>query len=154
MPLARYALYAWGTQIYVAATWDRGEPWLSTLRHIAKEGRLFVIGCGMPLRTADIPDRFAFKQRFYQEAGEWINAGDSAIVNPDGEFIAGPLREAEGLLYAEVDPAQMRGPKWMLDVAGHYARPDVFRLTVHRDARPILAIHETAATGGEVDGEG
>src|SRR5690349_12689377 len=77
MPLARYALYAWGVQIYVAATWDHGEPWLSTLRHIAKEGRLFVIGCGMPMRTADIPARFAFKQRFYAQAEEWINTGDS-----------------------------------------------------------------------------
>jgi nitrilase len=138
MPLARYAMYAWGTQIYVAATWDRGEPWLSTLRHIAAEGRVYVMGCGMALRTADIPDRFEFKQRFYQNAGEWINVGDSAILNPDGEFIAGPLHEAEGILYAEVDPAAMRGPKWMLDVAGHYARPDVFELIVHREARPMI----------------
>jgi len=139
MPLARYALYAWGAQIYIAATWDRGEPWLSTLRHIANEGRLFVIGCSMPLRKADIPDRFAFKQRFYQQSEEWINVGDSAIVNPSGEFIAGPLHAAEGLVYAELDPAQMRGPKWMLDVAGHYARPDVFQLTVHKGARPMIA---------------
>jgi nitrilase len=138
MPLARYALYAWGVQIYVAATWDRGEPWLSTLRHIAKEGRMYVIGSGMVLRKADIPDRLNLKPRFYAHVEDWINAGDSAIVNPDGEFIAGPLREAEGILYAQVDPAQMRGPKWMLDVAGHYARPDVFQLTVQREKRPML----------------
>ena len=141
MPLARYALYAWGTQIYIAATWDRGEPWLSTLRHIAKEGRVFVVGCGMALRKADIPDHFEFKQRFYQNVGEWINLGDSAIINPAGEFIAGPLREQEGILYAEVDPAQMCGPKWMLDVAGHYARPDVFELIVHTAARPMITEH-------------
>jgi nitrilase len=73
MPLARYAMYAWGTQIYVAATWDRGEPWLSTLRHIAKEGRLYVMGCGMILCKADIPDHYEFKQRFYAKTGEWIN---------------------------------------------------------------------------------
>ncbi len=119
MALARYALYAWGTRIYIAATWDRGEPWLSSLRHIAKEGRVFVIGCGMALRVDDIPDHFDFKQRFYQPAGEWINVGDSAIVNPDREFIAGPLREQEAILYAEIEPAQMRGPKWMLDYAWH-----------------------------------
>jgi nitrilase len=142
MPLARYAMYAWGTQLYVAATWDRGEPWLSTLRHIAAEGRVYVISCGMALRKADIPDRFEFKQRFYQDAGEWINGGDSAILNPDGEFIAGPLHEAEGMLYAEVHPAAMRGPKWMLDVAGHYARPDVFELIVHREARPMMGIRD------------
>ena len=63
---------------------------------------------------------------------------DSAIENPDGEFIADPLHNEEGILYAEVDPAQMSGPKWMLDVAGHYARPDVFELIVHTDARPML----------------
>jgi nitrilase len=144
MPLARYALYAWGVQIYIAATWDRGEPWLSTLRHIAKEGRLFVISCGMPLRKADIPDRLAFKQRFYQQSEEWINGGDSAIVNPAGEFIAGPLHEAEGLVFAEIDPAQMRGPRWMLDVAGHYARPDVFQMMVHKGARPMIVVQEDA----------
>jgi nitrilase len=142
MPLARYAMYAWGAQIYIAATWDHGEPWLSTLRHIAKEGRVFVIGCGMCLHKNHIPDHLGLKHRFYQEAGEWINVGDSAIVNPDGEFIAGPLREQEGILYAEVDPEQMRGPKWMLDVAGHYARPDVFELLVHRSARPLVATVE------------
>jgi nitrilase len=144
MPLARYAMYAWGTQIYVAATWDRGSTWRATLRHIAKEGRVFVVGCGMALRKADIPDQFELKQRFYQQVGEWINVGDSAIVNPDGEFIAGPLREQEGILYAEIDPTQMRGPKWMLDVAGHYARPDVFQLTVHRESRPMIRTKEAA----------
>ncbi len=149
MPLARYAMYAWGTQIYVAATWDRGQPWLSTLRHIAKEGRVYVIGCGMALRKADIPDHFEFKQRFYQHVGEWINVGDSAIVNPDGEFIAGPLREQEGILYAEVDPAQLRGPKWMLDVAGHYARPDVFQLTVYREPRRMIRTREAVLDAPE-----
>ncbi|MBI3241885.1 MAG: carbon-nitrogen hydrolase family protein [Chloroflexi bacterium] len=145
MPLARYALYAWGAQIYVAATWDRGEPWLSTLRHIAKEGRVYVIGCGMALRQSDIPERFEFKGRFYQNVGEWINAGDSAILNPEGEFIAGPVREKEEILYATVHPAQMRGPKWMLDVAGHYARPDVFQLTVNREPRSLIQVREEGA---------
>jgi nitrilase len=142
MPLARYSLYAWGTQIYLAPTWDSGEPWLSTLRHIAKEGRVYVVGCAMAMRKEDIPDRFEPKAEYYSEVGEWINKGDSTIVNPDGKFIAGPLNAEEGILYAEVDPRQMRGPKWNLDVAGHYARPDVFRLTVNRDDRPMLAVSE------------
>jgi nitrilase len=146
MPLARYALYAWGTQIYVAATWDRGQPWLSTLRHIAKEGRVYVLGCGMALRTSDLPDRLALKQRFYADAdaGEWINRGDSAIVSPDGAYLAGPVREREEILYAELDPRQMRGPKWMLDVAGHYGRPDVFELTVRTAAHPMLVVQGSA----------
>jgi nitrilase len=150
MPLARYSLYAWGTQIYLAPTWDSGEPWLSTLRHIAKEGRVYVVGCAMAMRKEDIPDRFEFKAEYYSEVGEWINRGDSAIVSPDGKFIAGPLNAEEGILYAELDPKQMRGPKWNLDVAGHYARPDVFRLTVNRDDRPMVVVSEAP----EPDGHG
>jgi nitrilase len=73
MPLARYALYAWGVQICLAPTWDRGEPWLSTLRHIAKEGRVYVVGCSIALHKEDLPDRFEFKSKYYAEAGEWIN---------------------------------------------------------------------------------
>ena len=78
-----------------------------------------------------------------------VPTGDSAIVNPDGEFIAGPVREKEEVLYAEIDPCQMRGPKWMLDVAGHYARPDVFEVIVHREPRPIIRTTEAAP---ELDG--
>jgi nitrilase len=144
MPLARYTMYAWGTQIYVAATWDRGQPWLSTLRHIAKEGRVYVIGCCIAMRKDDIPDRYAMKEKFYAEADEWINIGDSAIVNPEGLFIAGPVRKQEEILYAEIDPRMVQGPKWMLDVAGHYARPDVFQLTVHTDARPMIRLEHDA----------
>jgi nitrilase len=138
MPLARYSLYALGVQIYVAATWDRGEPWLSTIRHIAKEGRVVVLSSGMLLRKSDLPELSGLKTRFYSKADEWINAGDSAIVDPEGNFLAGPLQKKEGLLTAEVDLAALPGPKWMLDVAGHYARPDVFELTVHREPRPML----------------
>ena len=143
MPLARYSLYAWGVQIYLAPTWDNGEPWLSTLRHIAKEGRAYVIGCSMVMRKEDIPDRFDFKAKYYSEVGEWINKGDSAIVSPDGKFVAGPLHAEEGILYAELDPRQMRGSKWNLDVAGHYARPDVFRLTVSKEDRPMIDVAQT-----------
>jgi nitrilase len=145
MPLARYALYAWGMQIHIAATWDRGDAWLATLRHIAREGRVLVIGCGMPLRMSDIPDRYEFKRKYNPNAGEWINHGDSAIVSPQGEFIAGPLRCQEGILYAEVDPAWMRGSHWMLDVAGHYGRPDIFELTVHRAQHPTIKTEDGGA---------
>ena len=134
MPLARYALYSWGTQIHVAPTWDRGEPWVSTMRHIAKEGRVYVIGCCTAVRRGEIPDRVPAPP-----TGDWINPGDSVIVNPDGKLIAGPLHDEQGILYAEVDPTQFVGPRWQLDVAGHYARPDVFRLLVQRPARSIAA---------------
>ena len=69
--------------------------------------------------------------------------GGSTIVSTDGRFIAGPLNEDEGIIYAEIDSRQMRGPKWNLDVAGHYARPDVFRLTVSKEDRPVITVAET-----------
>lgn len=151
MPLARYAMYAWGTQIYLAPTWDRGTTWLATLQHIAREGRTYVAGCCMALRKDDIPDRFEFKQRFYKDAGEWINVGGSAIVDPEGNIIAGPSRAKEEILYAEVDPAMTAGSRALFDVAGHYGRPDVFELIVHRDARPMLRVD---AGGSAVKGQG
>ncbi len=146
MPLARYAMYARGVQIYVAATWDRGEPWISTLRHIAKEGRAYVVGCCIAMRKGDLPEELRGGP-YYAEAGEWINAGDSTIVDPEGTILAGPAHKTQEIIYAEVDPRRMRGPQWMLDVAGHYARPDVFELIVHTEPRPVLTLRERPATG-------
>jgi len=151
MPLARYAMYAWGVQLYVAPTWDRGEPWLSTLRHIAKEGRVYVLGCCSAMRRSDIPDRYAFKAKYLPES-EWLNPGDSAIVDPDGKFLVEPVREREEILYAEVDPRRLSGPRWQLDVAGHYARPDVFQLTVRREARPVMRVIEEETESENVAG--
>lgn len=145
MPLARYAMYAWGAEIYVAPTWDRGEPWISTLRHIAKEGRVYVISSCIPMRRADVPDRFAFAQ--YLPDTEWLNPGESAIVDPDGKFLVEPVREREEILYAEVDPRKVKGPRFQLDVAGHYGRPDVFELRVHRAKREMLYVLDEADGG-------
>jgi len=151
MPLARYALYAWGVQLYAAPTWDRGEPWLSTLRHIAKEGRAYVLGCCSAMRRTDVPDRYAFKAKYLPDA-EWLNPGDSAIVDPDGKFLVEPVREREEILYAEVDLRRLSGPRWQLDVAGHYARPDVFQLTVRREARPVMRVIEEETESENVAG--
>jgi len=138
MPLARYAMYAWGSRLHVASTWDRGEVWLATVRHIAKEGQLFVINCCQALHRNDIPDSAGHK-KYYPADRQWINGGDSAIVNPDGKFIAGPLHDAEGILYAEIVSKDLSGPRWMLDVAGHYARPDVFQLHIQREAKAMIS---------------
>ena len=138
MPLSRYALYAWGAQIHVAPTWDRDEPWLSTLRHIGKEGRVFVIGCCSAVHRDQIPDEYSFKKEYLPDSMEWINPGGSAIVDPDGKWVAEPVFEREEILYAEVDPAKMRGPRFQLDVAGHYSRPDIFQLAVNRQRQPMI----------------
>lgn len=141
MPLARYAMYAWGTQVYAAPTWDRGSLWIATLRHIAKEGGMFVIGCCMPLHINDIPEIFEFKQ-FYSKDTQWINTGHSVIIAPDSKVIAGPLIEKEEILYAEVDLRRVTAAKRMFDVAGHYARPDVFEFTVNRDPNPVMRLDD------------
>ncbi|HTS42977.1 MAG TPA: carbon-nitrogen hydrolase family protein [Puia sp.] len=137
MPLARYTMYSMGVQIYVAPTWDYGEVWLSSLRHIAKEGGAFVIGCGMPLQCKDIPDKYEFK-KLYPADKDWINPGGSCIIAPNGNFIAGPVNKKEELLIAELDLSMIADGKWMLDTAGHYARPDVFRFGVNRNANKIM----------------
>jgi nitrilase len=142
MPLARYALYAWGSQIHAAPTWDHGEPWLSSMRHIAKEGRCFVVSCCSPVEKGDIPDRLAFKKKYLETVDGWINTGDSVIVDPDGKTIAGPAREGETILLAEASVDKIVGPRMQLDVAGHYGRPDVFELRVHREPRPFVTTVE------------
>jgi nitrilase len=130
-------MWAWGAQIHLAPTWDRGEPWLSTLRHTAKEGRVYVLGCCSAMHRDDIPDRYSFKESIPPDV-EWVNPGDSVIVNPDGKVLAGPVRNEETILYAEIDPRELRGPRFQLDVAGHYGRPDIFQLTVDRRERPAI----------------
>jgi nitrilase len=142
MPLARYALSAWGEQIHAAPTWDRGEPWLSTLRHTAKEGRTFVLGACQVFHKDHIPDRYAFKNKYLDGVDGWLNPGHSVIVNPDGKILAGPAEEEEMILFAEVKPEELVGPRWQLDVAGHYGRPDVFELVVHQRPKPFLRIEE------------
>lgn len=136
MPLARFALAAWGEQIHVAPTWDRGEPWISSMRHIAKENRCFVVSCCQAFHRDHIPDRLEFKHRHLGDVGEWINPGHSLIANPDGRIVAGPAEAGEVILYADVAPGELVGPRWQLDIAGHYGRPDVFELRVNRRPRP------------------
>lgn len=142
MPLARYALSAKGQQIHAAPTWDRGEPWISTMRHIGKESRCFVLGVCQAFHKDDIPGTLEFKDDYLDGIEGWINPGLSLIVDPDGKIIAGPLEGEEGILYADVERDQLVGPRWQLDVAGHYARPDIFELRVHRKPRPFLIEEE------------
>jgi nitrilase len=132
MPLARFALYADGVEIYVAGTWDEGETWIATMRHIAAEGRCWVVGAGCSLRGSDIPADFPGREQLFPDPDEWLNPGDSVVVAPGGELVAGPLHEQHGLLFSEVEPGRVAAAHRTLDVAGHYSRDDIFRLTINR----------------------
>jgi len=134
MPLARFALYAQGIELYVAPTWDAGDGWIGTLQHIAREGRCWVVGAGSSLRASDIPETFPRRSELYPDLDEWLNPGDSVVIEPGGKIVAGPLRKEHGILYAEIDPSKVAVSRRSLDVAGHYARPDVLQLVVNESA--------------------
>jgi nitrilase len=129
MPLARYHQYAQGVQVHVAATVDDSPSWQQLVRTIAAEGRVYVVAVGQRFARSQFPDE-PFLGGFAPEA-DLLSGGGSLIVAPGGEVLAGPLEDGEGILTAEIDLARVVGEKHSLDVTGHYARPDVFQLTVN-----------------------
>jgi len=133
MPLARMAMYSKGVEIYLAPTADSRDSWQSTLRHIACEGRCFVLGCNQFVTKTMYPADLAGIEDL-DHLPENLCRGGSAIISPLGEVLAGPLYDQEGILYADLDLAEVARSKLDFDVTGHYARPDVFQLIV--DERP------------------
>ncbi len=103
MPLARAALHAQGVDLHIAPTWDSSDVWPASLRHMAKEGRTFVIGANSTLRASQLPDDLPFRNEIYGGEDDWLALGNSAIVGPDGEILAGPLAREEGMLVADLD---------------------------------------------------
>ena len=138
MPLARYALYSQGVEIYIAPTYDSGDGWIGSLQHIAREGRCWVVGCGNLMRASDFPDDFPDKSRLYPDTEEWVNPGDSVVIAPGGEIVAGPMRKESGILYADIDLGKVVTARRVFDVAGHYSRPDIFKL--HVNTRPQSSV--------------
>jgi nitrilase len=131
MPLARAALYQQDVDIYLAPTWDNSDAWLSTLRHIAREGRVFVIGTNTCLHARDVPRTLPDADRLYAGAeGDWPSRGNTVIVGPDAKVVAGPLTEQAGMLVATLDLGRLTTARREFDPVGHYARNDVFQLTV------------------------
>jgi nitrilase len=129
MPLARHAIYEAGTQILACPTWDKSPNWLQSMQHNAREGGMFIVSSCMAMNMDDIPDSYDFKKR-YPEGREWVNAGNSCIINPKGQIIAGPLEAEEGIIYADINLDQTIEAKRMFDVVGHYSRPEVFDFSV------------------------
>jgi nitrilase len=137
MPLARMALYGKGVDIYLAPTADARERWQATLRHIALEGRCFVLGCNQYVTKSMYPADLELIKELENQP-DVLCRGGSAIVSPSGEYLAGPLFDQEGILLADLDLAEIARGKFDFDVVGHYARPDVFQLIVNEQpARTI-----------------
>jgi nitrilase len=128
MPLARFALYESGVEIYVASTADDGDAWQATLVHIARESRAFVVAPCHFQRASSYPEDFPLAEAL--EGRDLIGRGGSAVLAPDGSYLAGPLYGEEGILYAELDPARLLEERQRFDPAGHYHRPDVLGLRV------------------------
>lgn len=132
MPQARLALYAQDLDILCAPTWDSGDTWLATLQHIAREGGCWVAGGATSLEASDIPADVPHRDVVFPEPDEWINPGDAVVYRPFGGIAAGPMRREKGLLMAVIDPAAARASRRKFDASGHYARPDIFTLSVNR----------------------
>ena len=138
MPLARQALYAQGIEILVAPTYDSGQRCTATMQHIAREGGCWVLGSGCAFQGRDIAPAMPAGANLYEDAGEWVNPGDSVVVAPGGKVLEGPLHEQHGILHATIDLERVGQARRSLDVAGHYARPDIFQLQVnYRPQHPV-----------------
>ncbi|KYG79963.1 nitrilase [Roseivirga seohaensis] len=129
MPLARTAMYQKGVQLYLAPTADSRESWQHTLRHIALEGRCFVMGCNQFVTKSMHPNDLPGIADLDHQP-EVMSRGGSVIVSPTGEVLAGPLWDEEGILTAEISIDEVIKSKLDFDPIGHYARNDVFSLTV------------------------
>jgi nitrilase len=130
MPLARFALYESGVEIYVASTADDGDRGQSTLVHLALESRAYVISACHFQRASAYPHDFPLREEI--EGRGLIGRGGSAVLGPDGSYLAGPLFDKEGILYAELDPTRLLAERQRFDPVGHYHRADIFRLEVRQ----------------------
>jgi len=139
MPLARMAMYGKGVHIYMAPTADSRDSWQATMRHIALEGRCFVLGCNQFVTKAMYPADLVGIEDL-EDQPEIVCRGGSVIFSPLGETLAGPLYDEEGILFADLDLSEIARSKLDFDVVGHYARPDVFRLTVNEEYQPPVRV--------------
>lgn len=143
MPLARYALHAQGEQVHVTVWPSAGEMHQVAARHYAFEGRTFVLSVASYLTPDLLPDNFELREAYAALEGPIpLQAGGTAIIGPDGHYLAGPLWAQEGTLYADLDLGEIAEHMMSFDPAGHYARPDVFELIVHRGKQAAIRTEE------------
>jgi nitrilase len=145
MPLARFHLYAQGVDLWLAPTLATGDAWVATMRHLARENRMFVVGVNPVLHVdqvpRDFPDRDRLIPQWFADAhGPWVEEGNTVIVGPSGEILAGPVRGREETLIADLDIGSVAAARRFFDPVGHYNRPDVFQLRV--DTRSLSAVQD------------
>ena len=148
MPALRLNFYAQGVDIWCAPTADARDVHVATMRHIAVEGRCFVLCANQFARASDLSPEFATA---FDDPEAIACRGGSVIVDPFGEILAGPLYDEAGLLVAEVDLDQVVRGRYDFDAAGHYSRPDIFRLSVDRTPRSAVVWREDAAAPESAD---
>lgn len=145
MPMLRMHMYAQGIQLYCAPTADHRDTWLSSMRHIALEGRCFVLSCCQYLTRSDCPEDYAAIQG--NEPATVLMRGGSCIIGPLGQILAGPNFDGPCILIADLELDEISKSKYDFDVVGHYARPDVFRLYVNTRPMPPVVF----SSGGLAD---
>ncbi len=138
MPMLRMTMYSKGIQLYCAPTADDRDTWLSSMQHVALEGRCFVFTACQHLRRRNCPADYAGVHG--NDPDTVIMRGGSAIIGPLGQVMAGPLYNEDGILTAEIDPGEIARSKYDFDVVGHYARPDVFQLRVNERPMPAVVL--------------
>lgn len=138
MPALRMYMYSQGITIYCAPTADDRDTWLPTMRHIALEGRCFVLTACQYITRGAYDD--AHESALGDDPDTVMMRGGSAIVSPSGQVLAGPNFDGETVLYADLDGGELARGKYDFDVTGHYARPDVFRLTVDTRPKPAVSV--------------
>jgi nitrilase len=137
MPLARTAIYGKGTQIYLAPTADSREEWQSTIRHIALEGRCFVLSCNQYVSKDMYPEDLEFYSDLESQPDNMCPGG-SAIIDPLGRYLVEPVYNREEILLADLDLTLIPQSRFDFDVMGHYARPDVLQLFVNEEKKDTL----------------
>jgi nitrilase len=145
MPLTRFYLYAQGVDIWTAPTLASGDGWVATMRHIAREGRCYVVGVNPCLHVDQIPADFPHRDRvFPMDEGDdgWVEPGNSVIVGPNGDLLAGPARHEEAILTADIDITAVHAARRYFDPAGHYHRPDIFQLNADIRPRPPVVLKQ------------
>ncbi len=130
MPLARAAMYAKGVEIYIAPTADHRDVWEASMRHIANEGKCFVLSCNQYLTKDMYPEEISSREEFAKQPDE-LTRGGSCIVDPYGDFLVEPVYGKEAIRYADIDLDKIAESRLDFDAVGHYARPDIFQLVVN-----------------------